>query len=45
VILANPERVTRLSGALFDGQSDDAVVERLVGFVERALLPAVEEDR
>ncbi len=45
VVLANPERVTRLSGALFDGQSDDAVVERLVGFVERALLPAVEEDR
>ena len=45
LVLANPERVTRLSGALFEGQSDDAVVERLIGFVERALLPQPEDDR
>lgn len=45
VVLANPERITRLSGALFDGQSDDAVVERLIGFVERALRPNAEDQR
>ena len=43
VVLANPERVTRLSGALFEGQSDDAVIDRLIGFVERALRPQAED--
>ena len=38
LILANPERVTRLSGSLIIGQSDDVVVDRLISFVERALL-------
>lgn len=42
LILANPERITRLSGELFVGQSDTEVVNRLVSFVERAL-PAEEE--
>lgn len=37
LILANPERITRLSGELFVGQRDDDVVNRLVSFVERAL--------
>ena len=44
-VLANPERITRLSGALFEGQSDDAVVARLTGFVERALRPDTEDQR
>ncbi len=39
VVLANPERIARLSGTVFDDLSDDAVVDRLIGFVERALLP------
>jgi len=43
VVLANPERVMRLSGALFEGQSDDAVIDRLIGFVERALRSDAED--
>ncbi len=45
VVLANPERVARLSGALFEGQSDDAVLDRLIGFMERALRTDTEEAR
>ena len=37
LILANPERITRLSGELFVGQRDDDVMNRLVSFAERAL--------
>lgn len=41
LILANPDRVTRLSGRLCDIQDDQAVIEQIVGFFCRALdLPA-----
>ena len=37
LMLANPERVKRLSGDLIDDRSTDAAVERLVRFVARSL--------
>ena len=37
LVLANPERLARLSGNLIDNSSDDEATERLVGFVARSL--------
>ena len=35
--MANPKRVSRLSGNLFENQTNDVIISRLVAFVTNAL--------